>query len=112
MLIQYYYILLGKLDAIVKHFNLDQNFYIGLSDFEQEGHWKWSSTNYKTGGTMHSGLNQGYMTSLGLHEDCIQVVPNHRTNYTLRIFPCSIPSTIICEKSFYLTKFDANRLPN
>ena len=103
----------GKLDTLVKYFNLDQNFYIGLTDFEQEGQWKWSSANQKTGATMHSGLNQGYMTSLGLHEDCIQFVPNHRTiNHTLDIFPCSTPSTIICEKSFYLTKFDANRLPN
>ena len=97
----------------MKHFNLDQNFYIGLTDFEQEGHWKWSSNNLKTYATMHSGLNQAYMKSLGLHEDCIKFLPNYRgTNHTLRIFPCSTPSTIICEKSFYLTKFHADHLPN
>ena len=86
----------------MKYFG-EKSFYMGLTDHEQEGHWKWSSTNRISAININAD-----------HLDCAQPITQDPNKKKVRFIPieCSTKLTIICEKSLYFSTVDVNRLPN
>ena len=76
---------------------------MGLTDHEQEGHWKWFTTNRISSININAD-----------HLDCARPITQDYSKSKVRFIPieCSTKLTIICEKSLYFSTVDVNRLPN
>ena len=115
----------NKLNGIIKEYNLSYDyysstsyqFYIGLTDHNEEGVWKWASSGRK--------LNETALESYGYvygnngwainepngkkREDCVSVV-DMESYHNLFDTECTSKLTIICEMSF-TNELDVNDLP-
>ena len=117
-----------KLKGIIKKYNLGygwrgssisyaKEFYIGLTDHNEEGVWKWASSGRK--------LNETALESYGPYgnygwahnepngkkrEDCVAVVDNG-SYHDLYDIECTSKLYIICEMSF-TNELDVNDLPH
>ena len=121
-----FFILGHKLTGIIKEYNLGYDwrgsstsyaFYIGLTDHNEEGVWKWASSGRK--------LNETALESYGYvygnngwalnepngkkREDCVSVV-DMESYHNLFDTECTSKLTIICEMSF-TNELDLNDLP-
>ena len=99
------------------------DFFVGLTDYEEEGIWKWASsgrilnctkiswrrstTNCKWGENEPNGKKK---------EDCaaIEVTTEYSwkdSKWHMNDVDCSKKSNIVCQKSFHYNELDVNDLP-
>ena len=130
------FFIIAKLFKILQRYNLTRQcdgsglFYLGLTDHELEGEWKWSSTKRIFNSTDSSKELATNWMSWAKHysffkkdepngnrsENCAEVTVSKtflvgQKSYSLKDIKCSTKSTIICEKSFHLSKIMLDHLP-
>ena len=124
-----FFILGHKLTGIIKEYNLGYDwrgsstsyaFYIGLTDHNEEGVWKWASSGRKLNETALGSYGHTYGYDNGWahnepngqkREDCVAVVDNGSGNkYNLYDIECTSKLYIICEMSL-TNELDVNDLP-
>ena len=87
-----------------KQFGLQAGFYVGLTDTETEGSFKWEKT-----GTYYSKMPQamslwsrGEPNNIGLNEHCVVVRPlDNKNKRSLNDVRCTIDHFVICQKNSY-----------
>ena len=106
-----------KLAGIFKEYNLESVFYIGLTDHNEEGVWKWASsgrTLNETALEAHGSWNNGWAHNEPngkKREDCVAVGSWSSYGSDLYDKECTSKLYIICEMSF-TNELDVNDLPH
>ena len=90
--------------ALEKQFGLQAGFYVGLTDTETEGSFKWekSGTYYSKMPQAMSLWKRGEPNNIGLNEHCVVVTPlNNQNKRSLNDIRCTIDHFVICQKNSY-----------
>ena len=90
--------------ALEKQFGLQAGFYVGLTDTETEGSFKWekSGTYYSKMPQAMSLWKRGEPNNIGLNEHCVVVTPlNNQNKRSLNDVRCTIDHFVICQKNSY-----------
>ena len=109
-----------KLTGIFKEYDLEYVFYIGLTDHNEEGVWKWASSGRTLNETALESYGYGYGNNGWAHnepngkkrEDCVAVGLGmwNSDGSDLYDIECTSKLNIICEMSL-TNELDVNDLP-